>query len=128
MASPCGLALPSACRPAPLATHPVLASALPQPVVLHASSYWALTGAIVKNREYLERRLLKERPQTPGGRDVPGLASGHGDKVVLLECLWQPCRFCRVAAWYENAPQILRRRRVREHIVRRFQRNRLLSC
>ena len=68
-----------------MATHPVLASALPQPVVLRASSFWAPTGGIVEDREYLESRLPKERPQTPGGRDVRWLAPGHGDKVVLLE-------------------------------------------
>src|SRR5438270_10602971 len=41
MASYCDLALPSGYCPASLATHPVLASALPHPVVPLASSFWA---------------------------------------------------------------------------------------
>ena len=70
-----------------MAAHSVLGSALPPPVVLRASSFWAPTGRIVEDREYLESWLPKERPQTLGGRDVRWLASGHGDKVVLLERL-----------------------------------------
>src|SRR5438270_535283 len=126
MASYCKLALPSGDRPASLATHPVLASTLPQPVVLRTSSFWALTRAIMKDREYLERRPFKETLQTLIGRVVRRRASGHGDKVIPLERRW-PCRSCRVAVWYDNAPQILRRRRVRESAVRRFHRNGLLS-
>src|SRR5436190_19633431 len=99
MASYCKLALPSGYRPASLATHLVLASALPQPVVLRTSSFWALTRAIMKDREDLERRLLKERPQTLIGTVVRRHTSGHGDKVILLERTC-PCRSCRVAAWY----------------------------
>src|SRR5438270_780577 len=85
MATHRSLALHSGCCPASMAAPPILVSALPQPVVLRASSFRAPADDIVEHREYRESRLLKKSPQTPGGRELPRLASGHGDKVVLLE-------------------------------------------
>src|SRR5205823_8590082 len=82
---------------------------------------------IVEDSEYFESRLPKKRPQTRDGRGVQWLAPGHGDIVVLLERRSWNCRFCRVTARSDNSPQILRCGRDRERVVRRFQRNRLLS-
>src|SRR5690348_8217159 len=112
MASYCGLALSSACRRAALATHLVLASALPQPVALRASSCWAPAARIVEYPIYLEGRLPEKGSETRGWRNTRWLASGHGEKVVPLQHLW-----C-IAAGQNGIPQLRWRRRVRERVVR----------
>src|SRR5690242_12998757 len=111
MASSCGLALPSACRPAAMAAPPVLGSALPPPVVLGGSSFWALTGRIVEDRKYLEGRLREKESETRGWRTTRWPASGHGEKIVLLQHL----RY--VATGRNNIPQFLRHRGIGEHGV-----------
>src|SRR5690349_2866749 len=101
MASSCGLALPSACRPAAMAAPLVLGSALPPPVVLGASSFWAPAGRIVQDPKYLESRLREKGSETWGWRNIRWPASGHGEKIVLLQHL--RC----VAAGHNNIPQFL---------------------